>query len=398
MLLVRERNNRHCRSLGQTRHSVGREFMLDVLESSKITPHDPAEDALRADLTYVNDSEPGIVRRRAGKGFYYLAPDGARVENPETLARIRKLAIPPAWIDVWICVRPDGHIQATGRDQRGRKQYRYHEAWFTCRDEAKFSSLVAFAEALPNLRAQVDGDLSRRGVPIERAIASIVWLLDNTMIRIGNETYTKENKSFGLTTLRSRHVEIEGSSLRFSFRGKSGQEWKLKLADRRIARIVRTIQELPGQQLFQYVEEDGARRPVTSQDVNEYIRTYAGGAFTSKHFRTWGATRAAAILLAVEPPETSKRGRNRQINAIVDRVARRLNNTRAVCRRCYIHPKVIEAWEEGRLASEMLEIRRRHRKPLKGLSGEESLVLRWLRSNGTGSQRNQASVLDVGST
>jgi len=353
--------------------------MLNVLESSRPVPRDPVEDALRADLTYVNDSEPGIVRRRAGKGFFYLAPDGSRVEDAETLARIRKLAIPPAWTDVWICTRSDGHIQATGRDQRGRKQYRYHEAWFACRDEVKFSSLVAFAEALPKLREQVGRDLSRRGVPIERAIASIVWLLDNTMIRIGNAAYTKENKSFGLTTLRDRHVEIEGSRLRFSFTGKSGQEWKLKLADRRIARVVRMIQELPGQQLFQYVDDDGTRRPVTSQDVNAYIRAYGGESFTSKHFRTWGATRAAAILLAIEPPEPSKRGRNRQLNAIVDRVARRLNNTRAVCRRCYIHPAVIEAWEEGRLAEEMLEVRRRHRKPLKGLSEEESLVLRWLR-------------------
>jgi len=353
--------------------------MLDILERAKSAPRDAVEDALRAELTYVNDSEPGIVRRRAGKGFFYLAPNGARVEEAETLARIRKLAIPPAWTDVWICVRADGHIQATGRDQRGRKQYRYHEAWFACRDEVKFSSLVAFAEALPKLRAQVDTDLARRGVPLERAVASIVWLLDHTMIRIGNETYTKENKSFGLTTLRTKHVEVQGSRLRFSFIGKSGQEWKLGLSDRRIARVVRTIQELPGQQLFQYIDEDGSRRPVSSQDVNAYIRAYAGDAFTSKHFRTWGATRAAAILLAVEPPETSKRGRNRQLNAIVDRVARRLNNTRAVCRRCYIHPIVIKAWEEGRLAGEMLEIGRRHRKPLKGLSEEESLVLRWLR-------------------
>ncbi|WP_309084778.1 DNA topoisomerase IB [Chelativorans sp.] len=355
--------------------------MLKTLDHPALAIRDPIEDAQRADLTYVSDVEPGIRRRRAGKGFFYTMPDGSRIEDAETLARIRKLAIPPAWTDVWICTRADGHIQATGRDQRGRKQYRYHADWFICRDEAKFSSLVAFAEALPKLRAQVDVDLARRGVPMERAIASIVWLLDNTMIRIGNEAYTKENKSFGLTTLRTRHVEVEGVSLRFSFRGKSGQEWNLRLADRRIARVVRTIQELPGQHLFQYLDDDGLRKPVNSHDVNAYIRAHAGEGFTSKHFRTWGATRAAAILLAVEPPEASKRGMNRQLNAIVDRVARRLNNTRAVCRRCYIHPAVIEAWEEGRLAAEMLEIRRRHRKPFKGLSEEESLVLRWLRGS-----------------
>src|SRR5690606_26034880 len=184
----------HRRSLGP-RASVGRarDLMLDILERAKSAPRDAVEDALRAELTYVNDSEPGIVRRRAGKGFFYLAPNGARVEEAETLARIRKLAIPPAWTDVWICVRADGHIQATGQDPQGRKQYRYHEAWFACRDEVQFSSLVAFAEALPKLRAQVDTDLARRGVPLERAVASIVWLLDHTMIRIGNEAYTKEN-------------------------------------------------------------------------------------------------------------------------------------------------------------------------------------------------------------
>jgi len=353
--------------------------MLNTLDTAAPAVRNPIEDARRADLIYVNDSEPGIRRRRAGKGFAYTVPDGSRVADAETLARIRRLAIPPAWTDVWICPRDDGHIQATGRDQRGRKQYRYHADWFTCRDEVKFSNLVAFAEALPTLRARVDEDLARRGVPFERAVASVVWLLDNTMIRIGNETYMRENKSFGLTTLRTRHVEVVGASVRFSFLGKSGQEWKLKLADRRIARIVRTIQELPGQHLFQYIDEEKERRPVNSQDVNAYIRAHAGDAFTSKHFRTWGATRAAAVLLAVEPPGASKREMTRQLNGIVDRVARRLNNTRAVCRRCYIHPAVIEAWEDGRLASEMLEIRRRRRKPFKGLSEEESLVLRWLR-------------------
>ncbi|WEX10227.1 DNA topoisomerase IB [Chelativorans sp. AA-79] len=355
--------------------------MLNTLDIPAQARHDPMEDARRADLVYVNDSEPGIRRRRAGKGFYYLGPGGGRLEDAETLARIRKLAIPPAWTDVWICTRADGHIQATGRDQRGRKQYRYHPDWFACRDEVKFSTLATFAEALPKLRARVDHDLRLRGIPMERAIASIVWLLDNTMIRIGNESYTRENKSFGLTTLRTRHLEVEGARLRFSFVGKSGQEWKLKLADRRIARIVRAIQELPGQHLFQYIDEEGNRRPVDSNDVNAYIHAYAGEAFTSKHFRTWGATRAAAIQLAVEPPEPSKRARNRQLNAIIDLVARRLNNTRAVCRRCYIHPAVLNAWEDGRLAGEMLEIRRGHRRPFKGLSEEESLVLRWLRQN-----------------
>ncbi|WP_338000433.1 DNA topoisomerase IB [Chelativorans sp. YIM 93263] len=338
------------------------------------------EAARRAQLTYVSDSEPGIRRRGAGTGFTYLAPDGTRVADAETLARIRKLAIPPAWKDVWISPDPDGHIQATGRDQRGRKQYRYHANWLACRDEAKFSTLIAFAETLPKLRGQMEQDLARRGVPRERAIASIVWLLDNTMIRIGNESYRRENMSFGLTTLESRHVAVEGGSLRFSFVGKSGQEWRLKLVDRRIARIVRTIQELPGQHLFQYLDANSERHPVHSQDVNAYIHAHAGEIFTSKHFRTWGATRAAAMLLSTEPPGKTKRETIRRLNEMIDHVARRLHNTRAVCRRCYIHPAVIDAWEDGRLPDEMTEMRRRFGKPLKGLTQDESLVLRWLRS------------------
>ena len=356
--------------------------MLKKTDTPALLAADPMNDARRARLTYVSDSEPGIHRRRSGKGFAYIAADGSRITDGQTRARIRGLAIPPAWEDVWICPSPEGHIQATGRDQRGRKQYRYHPDWLACRDEAKFSSLVAFAEALPDLRSQVDRDLSRPGVPLERAVASIVWLLDRTMIRIGNVAYRRDNNSFGLTTLENRHVSVEGTSLRFSFIGKSGQEWKLRLSDRRIARIVRTIQEIPGQHLFQYLDDDGVRRSVNSQDVNEYIRLHAGEGFSSKHFRTWGATCAAALALAEAETPASKRQAARQLNAIVDYVARRLRNTRAVCRRCYIHPAVIGRWEEGRLVPEMAEIRRRNRRVLKGYDVGESLVLRWLRERG----------------
>lgn len=304
--------------------------------------------------------------------------------DAETLARVRKLAVPPAWSDVWISPNPDGHIQATGRDQRGRKQYRYHPDWLACRDETKFSSLVAFAEALPKLRQRMERDLALRGIPRERAVASIVWLLDNTMIRIGNESYRRENMSFGLTTLETRHVAVEGGNLRFSFIGKSGQEWKLKLADRRIARIVRAIQDLPGQHLFQYLDEDGQRHPVHSHDVNAYIRVHAGEIFTSKHFRTWGATRAAVMLLAAAPPGRTKGETTRRLNEIVDRVARQLRNTRAICRRGYIHPAVMDAWREGRLPVEMAKVKRRFRKPFKGMSEEESIILRWLREQANG--------------
>ena len=335
------------------------------------------EAALRASLVYTSDEEWGIRRRRAGKGFVYKSPDG-RVVDSETLARIRRLAIPPAWTDVWISGDPDGHIQATGRDQRGRKQYRYHERWLTCRDEVKYSSLAAFAEALPRLRTAVDADLRRRGLPRERVLASIVWLLDNTMIRVGNPAYARDNKSFGLTTLRDRHVQISGSTLRFGFKGKSGKEWKLKLVDRRIAKVVRGAQDLPGQHLFQYLHEGGERRQIRSQDVNDYIRAATGAEFSSKHFRTWGGTISAAALFGAEQLPETNAGTKRMMNQIIDQVAHRLGNTRAVCRKCYIHPLVMEAWLAGRLAGELAAARRSFRKPIHGLDIEEMLVFKWL--------------------
>ncbi|RWF33672.1 DNA topoisomerase IB [Mesorhizobium sp.] len=327
--------------------------------------------AERASLTYVSDADPGIRRLRQGKGFAYLGRHGRPVSTA-TLARIRALAIPPAWTDVWISPDACGHIQATGRDQRGRKQYRYHALWAAERDGAKYSSLIAFARSLPELRRRIDADL-----PAERVVAATVWLLDNTMIRVGNAAYARDNKSFGLTTLRDRHVDIEGSSLRFAFKGKSGKEWKLKLVDRRIARIVRGAQELPGQKLLQYLGEDGNRHPVGSGDVNGYIRGAAGADFSSKHFRTWGGTIHAASLFAQTERPGSQAQMKRVMNGIIDKVAERLGNTRAVCRKCYIHPLVFEAWSEGRLLSEMAEASKRKRL-IPGLDEEETLVLRWL--------------------
>ncbi len=341
----------------------------------------PEMAAARAELAYVTDTTPGIRRRRAGSGFTYLTPGGERLDDSRAIARIVALAIPPAWTDVWISSDPDGHIQATGRDQKGRKQYRYHPVWTACRDEAKFSSLVAFASALPKIRQRIDWDLRRPGVPRERVLASIAWLLDRTLIRIGNDVYSRHNESFGLTTLRRRHVRIEGQQIRFSFIGKSGQEWKLKLADRRIARIVATIEELPGQHLFQYLDEEGERRPIHSHDVNTYLREAAGPRFSSKHFRTWAATTGAAVLFAERELPQTKRDLARATNEVIDQVAGRLRNTRAVCRRCYIHPLVVERWEEGSLGDEIRQIRSRSPKPLQGLDEEESAVLRWLRRN-----------------
>ena len=333
-----------------------------------------------ASLSYVNDADPGIRRIRKGRGFSYVGP-GGQVVGAQTLARIKAIVIPPAWTDVWISPDPEGHIQATGRDQRGRKQYRYHAQWTEERDDAKYSSLVAFAQHLPDLRRQIDADLRRHGLPLERVVASVVWLLDNTMIRVGNAAYARDNKSFGLTTLRDRHVEITGSSLRFAFRGKSGKEWKLKLVDRRIANIVRGAQDLPGQKLFQCVDEDGNTRPVRSEDVNRYIRETSGAEFSSKHFRTWGGTIHAASLFArTELPE-SQIQQKRVMNSIVDEVAERLGNTRAVCRKCYIHPLVFEAWHEGKLLSEMARANKRKRL-ISGLDEEETPVLRWLEARG----------------
>lgn len=353
--------------------------MLDINRSEVFhTRPAPPESALQAELTYVNDTGPGILRRRAGKGFSYRAPDGSRVTDPDTLARIAKLAIPPAWTNVWIAEDEHCHIQATGRDLRGRKQYRYHARWSMCRDEVKFSSLVAFAGVLPRLRATVDLDLARRGLPFEKVVATAVWLLDHTMIRVGNAAYARDNQSFGLTTLRDRHVKIEGGTMRFTFKGKSGKEWRLSLSDRRVARVVRGVQDLPGQHLFQYVDENGGRRALTSQDVNRYIRDVCGPAFSSKHFRTWGGTIRAASLFADEPVPETKTARARTMNAIVDQVAARLGNTRTVCRNCYIHPLVIERWESGLLGPEMKQARRALRKPVQGLDEEEALVWRWL--------------------
>ncbi|MGE0502622.1 MAG: DNA topoisomerase IB [Rhizobiaceae bacterium] len=350
--------------------------MLDRL--AKQESEDPPHPAEAASLLHVGDDDPGIRRRRSGRGFFYVGPDGDRVTDARTVERIRALAIPPAWTDVWICRSPRGHIQATGRDDKGRKQYRYHEKWAAFRDETKYASLAAFARALPSLRKRVDADLRRRGMPREKVIASVVWLLDNAMIRVGNDSYAKQNGSFGLTTLRTKHVAIAGSTLRFSFRGKSGKEWNLKLVDRRLARILKNVAELPGQNLFQYLDEDGERRAVRSQDVNDYIRDAMGPEFSSKHFRTWGGTVAAAGALAATPVPETKTAMRRTLNLAIDEVAGVLGNTRAVCRSCYIHPRVIDAWSQGTLERGLGMARDKVKRTPKGLDRAEAIVARWL--------------------
>lgn len=363
--------------LDKSGSSSGRSATAEVAPKSGAPRNGAQAAADQAALTYVTDTEPGIRRLRTGKGFTYKASNGEAVDEG-TIYRIKALAIPPAWTDVWISPDAYGHIQATGRDQRGRKQYRYHAQWAQERDGAKYSSLVAFAESLVDLRRQIDADLRRHGLPLERVVAAVVWLLDNTMIRVGNAAYARDNKSFGLTTLRDRHVDINGSSLRFAFKGKSGKEWKLKLVDRRIAKIVRSAQDLPGQKLFQYLDGNGNRRPVRSDDVNRYIRETGGADFSSKHFRTWGGTIHAASLFAQTELPESQAQLKRVMNGVIDKVAERLGNTRAVCRKCYIHPQVFEAWSEGRLLCEMMDGNKR-KHSIAGLDEEEALVLRWLK-------------------
>ena len=258
---------------------------------------DPAEAAESAGLSYVSDEEPGIRRRKAGKGFTFIGPDGKVVRDPKTLARIRKLAIPPAYTDVWICPDPRGHIQATGRDAKGRKQYRYHPRWREVRDSTKFEHMIDFAKALPAIRSRIEEDMAKRGLPREKVLATVVHLLESTLIRVGNVDYAKQNKSYGLTTLRDRHVDVDGGKLRLQFKGKSGKTWSLQVKDRRIAKVVKACQDIPGQHLFQYLNEEGNRIPVTSTDVNAYLREISGREITAKDFRTWAGTVLAAMAL-----------------------------------------------------------------------------------------------------
>jgi DNA topoisomerase I len=315
---------------------------------------DPAASARNAGLRYVNDQGPGIRRRRAGRGFAYLGVDGARLRDAETLARIKRLAIPPAWRDVWICPLAHGHLQASGRDARGRKQYRYHARWRTERDGTKYARMLAFAAALPAVRARVAADLERPDLPREKVLAAVVRLLERTLIRVGNEEYARANKSFGLTTLRARHVDVDGATLTFEFRGKGGRAHRVDVNDRRLARIVEHCQELPGQELFQYVDADGERRVVDSGDVNAYLREASGEDFTAKDFRTWAGTVLAALALHAMPACTSATEGKRHVVRAVERVAQELGNTPAVCRKSYVHPTVIDTYLAGDLASALV--------------------------------------------
>ncbi len=305
-------------------------------------------------LRHSSDDRPGLTRRRSGKGFTYRDVDGATVRADEVLDRIRRLAVPPAWTDVWICPWPNGHLQATGRDARGRKQYRYHARYRARREDAKFERLIAFAKALPAIRERVERDLGRTGLPREKVVAAVVRLLELTLIRVGNDEYARLNRSFGLTTLRDRHARIDGTAITFRFRGKSGKEHEVGLRDRRLASVVRRCRDLPGQELFQYVDGDGRPQDVASDDVNAYLGRIAPG-ITAKEFRTWAGTVLAYRALRALGKGSTDREKQRNVNAAIQATADNLGNTAAVARSAYIHPAVVDAYFDGRIQAALVE-------------------------------------------
>jgi DNA topoisomerase-1 len=305
------------------------------------------QEAREAGLRYVSDARPGITRVPVQDGFDYFLPDGSKLTEEETLGRIRSLAIPPAWTEVWICPLANGHIQATGRDARGRKQYRYHPRWREQRDENKFQRIMQFARVLPKLRRRVQRDLRRRGMPREKVLATVVRLLEATLIRVGNDEYARHNRSYGLTTLRNQHVRVNGNQIGFSFKGKSGKRHHISVRDQSLARIVRRCQDMPGQELFVYEDENGTARDVTSQDVNEYLREVTGQDFTAKDFRTWAGTVLAALALREFEKVSSQAQAKKNVLSAVQAVAQMLGNTPTVCRKCYVHPEILSSYLEG---------------------------------------------------
>lgn len=338
------------------------------------------DSAKAAGLRYVNDDSPGITRQRAGKGFVYKTADGRVVSDANEIRRIRALAVPPAWREVWICARSDGHLQATGRDARGRKQYRYHPQWRALRDQTKYDKLLAFAGQLPAIRRQVRKDMALPGLPRAKVLATVVRLLETGMIRVGNEEYARQNRSFGLATLRNRHVNVSGPKIRFEFRGKSGVRHAFDFHDRALARIIRRCRDLPGQELFQYIDETGERCAIGSGDVNEYLRAIAGQDFSSKDFRTWAGTVLASRRLREVYGETGK-ATKKAIAQAIEGVARQLGNTATVCRKCYIHPAVIEAYQAGALAARNPAVQARLPGYAAQLKKEEAAVVALLRAH-----------------
>jgi len=350
---------------------------LDAVDA--LDTKDSTSAARAAGLRYVHDGRAGIHREAVKDGFRYLDAHGAPVEDETTLARIKGLVIPPAWQDVWICAQANGHLQATGRDARGRKQYRYHPKWRTARDEVKYERMLKFGDALPAIRHEVDRALKLPGLPREKVLATIVYLLEATMMRVGNEEYARTNKSFGLTTLRNRHVKVDGSDVQFSFRGKSGVYHKVKVHDRRLAGIVKRTRDLPGQELFQYIDEDGETHSVDSSDVNDYLRNITGEEYTAKDFRTWSGTVLAALALQEFEKFDSETQAKKNIVRAIESVAEKLGNTPTICRKCYVHPAVLDAYLEGAPLDVMRErTEEKLAEDLHALQPEEAAVLAML--------------------
>ncbi|HEX3035494.1 MAG TPA: DNA topoisomerase IB [Thermodesulfobacteriota bacterium] len=357
--------------------------METVLKQEKLEnllSSDPEEIAKIAGLRYVSDQMPGFRRKRWGRGFTYIAPNGEYLRDPELRQRFEALAIPPAWTDVWICPKKNGHIQATGRDDRGRKQYVYHPHWEEIRNLTKFGNMISFSEVLPLIREHVDKDLSRQNLSREKVLAVVVWLLEETLIRVGNTEYKRDNKTFGLTTLSKRHLDINGSNLFFVFRGKGGKKRRVNIQNRRLAHQVKRCQELPGQELFQYIDGEGEYQTINSGDVNEYLRGITGQDLTAKYFRTWGGTVIAASELYNLGPAESKTEEKRKVVQAVKLVAKTLGNTPSVCRNYYIHPEIINAYLDTTLFTAIQKASRKTQKSPYGLGVEERAVANLLRS------------------
>jgi DNA topoisomerase I len=338
----------------------------------------PIEAAEEAGLRYVSDEQAGYTRKRKGKSFQYFDAEGKLIRDEPRLLRIRRLAIPPAYHDIWICPSPNGHIQATGRDDRGRKQYRYHERWRAIRDENKYDRILIFAAALPKIRRRVEVDLKLPGLKREKVLATVVQLLERTFIRVGNDEYARQNKSFGLTTMKDHHVKVRGERLRFRFRGKGGVQHEVDVSDRRMAKIVRKLQDLPGQGLFQYVDDDGGLCDVTSEDVNNYLREVTGEDFTAKDFRTWAGTVLTAMALNAQEKFSSKKEAKQNLKNAIAAAAKLLGNTPAICRKCYVHPAVARSYLDGELI-EGLRTKLEQSEEIPDLTNDEKAVLNFLR-------------------
>jgi DNA topoisomerase-1 len=365
----------------------GRRTPIGKLDAAVST----AELAKAADLRYVSDSSPGITRRARGENFDYYGPDGEKVTDESTLRRIKRLAIPPAWTEVWISPKENGHIQAVGRDDRKRKQYRYHERWTEVRDETKYGRMMAFGEVLPRIRRRVEADMRKKGMSREKVLAAVVRLLETTLIRVGNDEYAQQNRSYGLTTLRNRHAKVRGSEVTFQFLGKSGKSHRISLKEPRLAKLVRHCQDLPGQELFGYVDETGTTRDVTSEDVNAYLREIAGADFTAKDFRTWAGTVLAAVALRELAGFTSKREAKRNITQAIEAVSKMLGNTAAICRKCYVHPMIFDSYLSGQTIATMKQkAERKLRSELDKLRPDEAAVMMLLRERLATAEKNGA--------